>query len=160
MIVRPQTPAESKDFTDIYSQNNTKKKFYDEMTKKEQEAIKSEKPFAKKVALDDFNEHYEREVKNSMKKNGGYVKVEDIKPFKPDWDKYSNLDNFELVEEGEKDDTNLQNKNPGLNINIKWKKYKYKDYNYHITVMEDSSKAIKRAKGNLEELNETIKRKK
>lgn len=144
-IIRTQTSEEKKDFEDIWFNESkiSETQFYEELTKREQEAMKKEIPFARRIAIDDFKDHFETEKKNSMKKRGGFVVKTDIKQFKPNWKEYT--DNFKVIDSGESVDTNLSNKNPGLNVQIAWKKYQYKDYDYTVTVMEDGNKAIERA---------------
>ena len=153
-ITREPTEQEKADFTDISSkEDNALSKFYAELTSNEQKVIKKGLPFATKAATDDFKDYYEDEVKKNMRKNG-YLKPEEIKPFKINWAKYSDLVNFELLEEGEVSDSNLSKKNPGLDVAIAFKKYKYKGYRDTYTIMEEPAKAILRAKKKSKEIGE------
>ena len=71
---------------------------------------------------------------------------EEIKPVKINWNKYSDLSNFEVLEEGETPDEYLTKKHPGLDVRIKKVVYRFKGYSNKYTVMEEPSLAIQRAK--------------
>lgn len=145
-IIRQQNSDEKKDFEDIWfkEEDKSKQSFYNELAKKEKEAMEKLEPFARKIAIEDFSDHFKNEKELSMKKHNGFVIKSEIKPFKPDWKKYGK-DNFEILETGEISDTDLNKKNPGLDIKVAFKKYQYKDYSYTVTVMEDGQKSIERA---------------
>lgn len=102
-------------------------------------------PFAAQPARLEFNDYYELEVKKNIRLNG-YLVVEDIKPFEMDWSKYSDLKNFEVIDEGEREDEHLSAKNPGLNVQFKYIKYKFIGYSNTYTVMEHRDSALRRAK--------------
>ena len=145
-IIRQPTEQEKKDFTDISfkDKNSARAKFEEELAKKGQEAIKKGLPFATKPARDEFNDYYEDQAQKSMRKNG-FVDPNDIKPLKMDWKKYSDINNFDMIDEGEINDPQLTKHNPGLNVMIAFKKYKYHGYANTFTVMEDSVSALNRA---------------
>lgn len=157
-VVRRQTEAE-KDLTPISSDGdsigfipimgpdnkpNAKDVFMKEAKKQEQIARKANKPFAMQVAIEEFNEYFENQAKLSMRKHG-YVKVDDIKPLKVEWKRYSDLENFELIDERERHDENLS-KMYKFRVAMKLKKYRFKGYRYKYTVMEDADSAIQRGK--------------
>jgi len=153
MIERNPTAEERTDFEPIGKGNDiAKDKFYDELTKQEQNATKKGLPFASKVAIDDFNDEHKKQVDASMRKNGGFVLPSDLKVIKMDWKKYSDLSNFDLIDEGEVADGNLTKHNPGLDVKIQYKRYKYKGYNNTYQMMEDATSAILRARKKLKEL--------
>src|SRR3989304_9296357 len=93
-IIRKQTSEEKKDFEDIWFSETkiSEFQFYEELAKREAECMKKEIPFARKIAIEDFKEHFENQKKESIKKHGGYAVKSDIKPFKPIWKEYT--DNF------------------------------------------------------------------
>ncbi len=124
---------------------NAKERFEDTLSSEEQKALKQSKPFAAQPARLEFNDYYELEVKKNIRLNG-YLVIEDIKPFKMDWTKYSDLKNFEVIEEDEREDEHLSRKNPGLDVQFKYTKYKYIGYSNTYTVMEHRDSALKRAK--------------
>lgn len=145
-IIRTPTVDEKKDFENIaYKEETALSKFYEEMGKAQQVALKKGLPFAEKAATDDFKDYYDQVKKENVRRNG-YLVASEIKPLKLDFAKYSDLKNFELVEETEVSDAQLAKQNPGLDIKIAQKKYKYKGYGSHVYfVMEDPQAAIKRA---------------
>lgn len=147
-INRPQTEAEKKDFESIIKNRNkptAKDKFNSELAKHQQEAVKKALPFAEQAVRDDFNDYYTEQEKK-VRREYGYFNVEAIKPLKIEWSKYSDLKNFELIEEGETYDREMSRKNPGININVKFKKYKFKGYSNIYRVQEDEASAVSRAK--------------
>ena len=161
-ITREQTTEEKKDFTNIFDREiDTRAKFEKELGLKMLEATKKGLPFAAKACRDDFNDYYKAEVAKSIRKNGFYD-PSDVKPIKVDFNKYMDLANFELLEEGEQSDENLTKHNPGLDVKAAFKKYKYKGYSNTYTMMEDGPTSILRARAKLRELeSETpVKRKK
>jgi hypothetical protein len=148
-IVRSPTEEERKDFIPLADPKirfkNPTEKFIEELCKQEQIASKKRLPFAAQVATNEFNDYYKNLVQTHMRKYG-YVKFEEVKAIKMDWNKYSDLKNFELVDEGEKYDEDLSKSNPGLNVMIEFKKYKHKEYDLFYQVNEDRASAIARAK--------------
>jgi hypothetical protein len=153
-IIRSPTEEERKDFIPIADPRkrgkNAKEKFEEELCNHQQEAAKKGLPFCDRAVKDDFNDYYKNQVQTHTRKYG-YVKVEEIKPIKMDWNKYSDLKNFELLEEGERFDEHLTKINPGLTVMIKWTRYKYRDYENEYMIMESGSDAINRAKKKLKE---------
>ena len=147
-IIREPTAEERRDFTPLTGGSKSKTSnevFEEQLAGAEQKAIKEGKPFAAKVARDDFNDMIQDQVKKSVRKNG-FIEWSEIRMPKMDWSKYSDLKNFELVDEGEKADEHLTKTNPGLQVMIKYKKYKFEGYSNTYTVMEDGAAAIARAK--------------
>ena len=102
-------------------------------------------PFASRAARDDFKDYYDLEVKKNIRKNG-YLEASEIKPLKMDWTKYSNLKNFTIFDEGERQDEYLTKVNPGLFVQSRYKKYQFKGYGNIYTAMEDGPSSLKRAK--------------
>lgn len=147
---RNQTEEEKRDFKDIgpYQNKDPKSKFMDAMCKKRIESQKLGKPFFKKAAIDDFNEHYSNQAKTSLRMNG-YVKSEDITLFEPNWDKYSSVENIKFIEIRDVRDPNLSKKFP-YDIFFKEVRYKYIGYGpnnmANLSVMEPEQFAMKRAK--------------
>lgn len=145
-IIRQPSEEEKKDFVDISrSRQTAEEKFKRELVKQEKQATIEGKPFAARVALDEWNEHYQNQAKLQIRKYG-YVKPEEVQPLKMDWKKYSDLKNFELIDEGYKVDDYLTKINPGLTVMVKWKKYQFKGYSNTYRVMESGPDAIARAK--------------
>jgi len=155
-IVRPQTDAE-KDLSPITSDGDStgfipimgpdnklgaKEIFIKEAKKQEKAAGKANKPFAMQVAIEEFNDYFENQAKISVRKHG-YVKRDEIKPLKVNWEKYSDIKNFEIVDERERYDEHLSRLYK-VNVSLKLIKYKYKGYRYLYTVMEDPNTAIQR----------------
>lgn len=147
---RAPTLDEKKDFIDIGPSRgkDCKTRFLDELAHKRAEAGAKKLPFFKKAAMDDFDEYYKEAVKVSMRKNG-YVKIDEIKPLKMDWAKYSSKDSIRLVETVEQYDSNLSKKYP-FQVFLKAFRYKYAGYGQegvpNMSIMEDEEYGIKRAK--------------
>ena len=149
-IFRPQNEEEKKDFKDIgpYRQKDPKTIFLTELANKRSEKTKVKIPFFKKAAMDDFDDYYKEEVKKSVRKNG-FAKLDEIKPIKMNWSKYSSTDSIKLVEVTEQRDANISKKFP-FDVFVKVFRYKYKGYgnegDYNISIMEDETEAVKRCK--------------
>ena len=120
-------------------------KFEAELGIKELEATKKGLPFAKVVARDDFQRAIQSQIDEQMKEYGNVEFPEKLKLPEMDWDKYSDLKNFELIDEGSTYDPNSTKNNPGLRVSMKKKTYKFKGYGNKYTVMEDEPSAIHRA---------------
>ena len=153
IIVAP-TDNQKKDFTPIIDPSKRKsvqEEFNEKLNEEMQKAMKKGLPFCDRAAKDDFKEGYEEQAKKSMRENG-YVKREDIKPVKLDWSKYSNLKNFEVIQEGETYDRYLTRINPGLEIFAKKTVYKFIGYSNKYTIMEDGPSSIRRARQKLKDL--------
>ena len=156
-IIRTPTEQEKKDFQNIgFKEDIARQKFEKELATEFQKAMKKGMPFADKAARAEWKDYYEQQTKESLRKNG-YVDLSEIKPFKVDWAKYSDLSNFEVLEEGEMADANLTKHNPGLDVKCAYKKYKFNGHFHNYTVMESASDAILRARKNLRELEEDSK---
>ncbi len=128
-------------------------KFKKEVIKFEQKATKESKPFARHAAMDDRSE-YQEKVKQTIKRMGYLPK--DFQKYKTDWKKYSDIKNFKLVETKERPDTNLSNKNPGLNVTSLTKVYQYTGYDNKYIIMESGPDSIKRAVINRAKLDKAI----
>jgi len=135
-ILREQTESEQKDFKSIVSTDlDAETSFKDELNKEKVKMARLKKPFADKAILSEWTEHYESEVKRIVREKG-FVDVTKIKQFKVDFSKYSDLKNFELIEEGEARDDYLS-KRLNKEVFSKFKKYKFKGYYHTYTLMED-----------------------
>ncbi len=156
----PDTDGDSTGFIPIMGPDNkpTAKNVFIRQAK-EQEKIAGKKglPFAMQVALEEFDEYFETQAKISMRKNG-YVKADEIKPLKVEWEKYSDLKNFKIVKEDEVPDDNLSNKNPGLNVTAKKIEYRFKGFEkYLYRVMETKENSILRARANRKKLTNELR---
>lgn len=155
-IYRQPTEAEAKDFRDIgpYKKKDAQTSFLTELAHKRSEKTKKKIPFFKKAAMDDFKEYYKEEVKKSIRRNG-FLKMDDIKPIKMNWDKYSSPQNIKLVEVTEVRDANISKKFP-FDVFVKVYRYKYNGYgregDYNISVMEDEWEAVKRTKAQYDQV--------
>jgi len=162
-IYREQNQDEKRDFRDIgpYKKKDPKVNFLTDLANKRSEKTKQKIPFFKKAAIDDYEEYYKEEVRKSIKKNG-YMKPEDIKPIKMDWNKYSSPDNIVLVEITVQRDSYASKKQP-FEVFVRTYRYKYDGYGeegaYNISIMEDEQDAVKRLKAEYEnkEFKETSK---
>lgn len=148
-IIRNPTTEEKRDFTPLANARPKKKLSVEEQFKEDiglniKKASQKGLPFAEVPCRNDFYDHYNQQVKLSVRKNG-FLDPEDIKNVKVDWDKYSDLKNFELIEEGDQYDEELTKRNPGLHVACKFKKYRYKGYSNIYIIMEDGPSAVKRA---------------
>ena len=122
----------------------SKQKFENDLGEHMTVAIKKKLPFADRVAREDFENHFKGERDKALREKGS-VEAGDFTLFKPDWAKYSDLKNFEILEEKERTDEYLTKINPGLFVNVKAIKYQFRGYSNTYTVMEDGPSAIKRA---------------
>jgi len=145
-IIRTPTDTERKDFIPLAGvpARNPEDEFNRELGKHKAKAIKEGRPYADKAARIEFEEYYEKAKKDNIKKNG-YLKPEEIKPFKPDFEKYGKIENFELLEEGEQYDEHLSARHH-IPVYLKKRKYRYKGYFHTYVIMEDPQKAIERAR--------------
>jgi len=152
-IVRKQTEAEkdmtpdadgnTPGFISIINNPKTAQSEFNKQLIKEQKKVGNTKPFADQVARADFDDHYRLEAQKSMRKNG-FVKAEEIKPLKMDWSKYSDLKNFELLEEKETPDAGLTSRYK-VPVFLKTKIYKFKGFSKKYRLMEDGAQALQRA---------------
>jgi len=126
-------------------QKTSHEKFETELGEKELEATKKGLPFAKVVARADFQAAIKSQIDEQLRQYGSVEYPEKIKLPEMDWNKYSDLKNFELIDEGETYDPYLTKTNPGLSVNASKKVYRFKGYGNKYTVMEDGPGAIKRA---------------
>jgi len=147
-INRAPTKEEQRDMI-IIGKRTPQDEFTEELA---QEAVKAHKkglPFAEQAAKKDRAEHHRIEVNRLMAKYGkGYFTEEMNKEYKHhemDWAKYSDLNNFEIVNEFEVKDPGLTKKH-NLPISQKGTKYKFKDHFETYTMMEDEHESYMRAK--------------
>ena len=147
-MLREQNTQEKNDFIPISTPRGRvltpEEKFKKEVIKHEQQAVKEFKPFASQVLNIEFKDNIKEQADKS-KKLHGHVKREEIVQPEVDWKRYSDLKNFDLIEEGEQFDDALS-KRHNLSIYIKFKKYRFKQYSYEYTIMEDPNKSIQRAR--------------
>ena len=135
---------------------NAREKFEIELQAQELRATQNAKPFARHAAREDFNKAIKVQVDDQVRKYGSVEKPEELKLPVVDWDKYSNLSNFDLTEEKNVADTNLSKHNPGLNVLVKTLVYKFKGYGQIYKVMESGPDAITRAIKTRAKLDQTI----
>jgi len=124
---------------------NAREKFEVELHKAEADATMNGLPFARHVAREDFNQAIKSQVDKQLREYGSIEKPEELKLPKIDWNKYSDLKNFDKIKEHERPDTNLSKHNPGLNVMSKVVTYKFKGYGFIYKVMEGGPESISRA---------------
>ena len=137
-------------------QPNAREKFELELQKHEQEATKTSLPFARHAVRDDFNQKIKVQVDKQLREYGSVEKPEELKLPIIDWNKYSDLKNFDFIETHERPDGNLTKHNPGLNVKVKCDQYKFKGYGQTYKVMESGPDAITRAIKNRAKLDKSI----
>ncbi|MCH7534277.1 MAG: hypothetical protein IH948_00745 [Bacteroidetes bacterium] len=106
----------------------------------QQEAQKNGLPFARIPAKDDVEEVEALKTK-TLKRQGHLV---GWKEPKIDWSKYSNLKNFDVIDEGQVQDANLS-KLHRIPVFVKYKTYQYKGYENTYRVMEIVEVSLQRA---------------
>jgi len=147
-IIRNPTPEEKMDFIPIATRSgkviSPEIKLAIILAEEGQKALKKGLPFAAQVARDDWKEAYESQIKASKKKHGS-VDPADIKLVEMDFSKYSNLKNFDVIEEGDKFDEHLS-KRSNLQVFVKFTIYRFKGYSNTYIIMEDPYNAIDRAR--------------
>lgn len=135
---------------------NAREKFEIELQSHEAEATKKALPFARHVAREDFNQAIKSQVDEQLRLYGSIEKPEELKLPVIDWNRYSDVANFDILKEDQRADSNLTNKNPGLSVMVAYKVYKFKGYGQIYRVMEDGPSAITRAIKNRALLDKTI----
>lgn len=122
---------------------SVKDRFEARIAKEGQIAIKKGLPFATIVVreeIKDLQDEFDKKFKRQ-----GYVKNFKIPTLDEiDWKKYSDVKNFEVLEEGKEHDKYLS-KIHRLPVFIKYTKYKYKGFSNTYTVMEAEESALIRA---------------
>lgn len=113
-------------------------------------------PFAEQVARIEFMGHWTDQRDKALREKGK-LEAGDFKAPKTNWKKYSNLDNFEKLDEGERLDEHLTKINPGLHVMAKWIKYKFNGHVGTYKLMEDGPSSIKRAREKIVKEEERIK---
>ncbi len=131
-------------------------KFEIELQKNEKQATKNSLPFARHVAREEFNTAIKSQIDKQLRQYGSIEKPEELKLPIMNWDKYSNLKNFEVIEEHEQPDSHLTKHNPGLSVVVKCITYKFKGYAQTFKVMESGPDAILRAIKKRAKLDQTI----
>ena len=119
-----------------------KDKFEKQIMAKEQEAMKEGLPFAIS-ALREETRDLAKAWETRWRRRGYVDDKKDPHP-RVDWEKYSNLKNFEVVQEGEQLDQQLTKVNK-FPIFVKWIKYQFKEFPQSYTVMESAESAVERA---------------
>ena len=148
-MFREQTEEEKRDFIAITTSSGAPVKTAEEVFRgliadKQQEAMKKGLPFASKAVMDLWVSHYTAE-KSRITNKLGYFDPSQVKQLNVDWDKYSDLKNFDVIEESERYDDHLSKRHNEL-VYIKYKTYQYKGYYHKYTVMEDGILALQRIK--------------
>jgi len=135
--------------TNIIGVKTPESEFREELA---QEAVKAHKkglPFAEQAAKKERAEYHRKELQRLFSKYGkGYLTEEMNKEYKHiemDWTKYSDLNNFEIIEEFEVKDPGLS-KEYNLPISQKAIRYKFKNHFETYTIMEDKHESYMRAK--------------
>ena len=154
-VERTMTPSELKNLTvdgvkginlDKRAQvPNAKDKFEAELRNQEVIANKKRLPFARAVARFDFDDPIKAEVETQRRKYGRVEHPEKLHLPKIDWKKYSDLKNFEIIDEKEVLDVNLSKVNQGLNVKTRCIKYKFKGYPQVYNIMEMGEDSVARA---------------
>ena len=120
-----------------------KSRFEKRIIKEEKKAYSEGLPFPVwavsaevKDIQDDFNKKFRRQ---------GYIRGFKIPTLDElDWSKYSDLKNWEVIDQGAKHDAHLS-KIHRLPVFVKWTKYMYKGYSNTCTLMEGEELAVIRA---------------
>ena len=131
-------------------------KFEIELQKHEKQATKEGLPFARHVAREEFNAAIKSQIDKQLREYGSIEKPEELKLPIMEWTKYSNLKNFDLIEEHEQPDSHLTKHNPGLSVACLCTTYKFKGYSQTFKVMESGPDAILRAIKNRAKLDKVI----
>ena len=117
-------------------------KFEIKMAEEEKKANKQSLPFAisaLRAETSDATANWEKRWKRR-----GYVDIKKDPYPTVDWKRYSDVKNFDTLEEDEKLDASLSDKHR-LPITIKYIKYKFKGFTNTYTVMEEPSISVDRA---------------
>ena len=151
-IIRYPERSELKDFiplqTPIGKVTSPKDKFNERIANEQLKATKKGLPFAEVAVRADVIDEMEKYLK-VWKRTGDNNK--DWNP-KIDWDKYSDLKNFEIIDTGKTYDKQSSKENR-LPVFVKYKTYKYKGFSNTYTVMEQEEMAIQQALEALEGRN-------
>jgi len=115
-------------------------KFLERLTLEREKAMKKGLPFcdaAARADVEDIRVKIDKELSRQ-----GFVTSKI--PTDLDWSKYSDLKNFEIIDEGEKLDAELT-KHHRVTVNVRYKTYKFKGFKNTYTVMESGEEALQRA---------------
>ena len=137
-------------------QLNAREKFELDLQKNEAIAGVARLPFARHAARKDFDTAIKVQVDKQLALYGSIEKPEELKLPIMDWDKYSDVKNFDNLGEHERNDSHLTKNNPGINVKMKVTTYKFKGYGQTYKVMEDGPSAITRAIKERAKLDQTI----
>ena len=147
-IFRPPTKEEQQNMK-IIGKRSPQDEFVEKVYSEKAKAAKKDLPFADQVATEEWNESHRQEGRRlNLKYGKGYLTNEAIKEYKHptlDWEKYSDLKNFDLIREREVKDDDLS-KRHNLPIKRKLKVYRYKNYNKTYTMMNSEHEAFMDAK--------------
>ncbi len=150
-IIREPEKSELRDFIPLQTPTgrvvSPKDKLSARIGKEMLKATKKQLPFADAATRADIKDLSDAEQKRWERE--GVVK--DWNP-EIEWNKYSDLDNFEVIDEGEIHDRQAS-KEHKLSINMKFTTYKYKGFSNRYMVMESIDKAIQRALDKIERRN-------
>ena len=122
-----------------------KDRFETQITKKEIIAIQEGLPFAISALRAETSE-LARTWETRWRRRGYVDDKKDPQP-KVDWQRYSNVKNFSILNEGEKLDAELSKVNK-FPVFVKWTKYKFEEFPETYTVMESAESAVERALAN------------
>ncbi len=143
-ITRVPTKDEQRNMQ-IIGQAQPKDKFTEELHKRKAQAGKKGLPFCDAAAKDDWTEQHRTESTRLIRKYGkGYLTKEAIIEYKQpkmDWEKYSNLDNFEVFQVKSMKDDDLSKRN-NMPIARTLTVYKYQGYANTYTMMNSEQEAI------------------
>ena len=120
--------------------------FEEVMAKESQKAIRNKLPFAEATARADYRDKLEAWDKTYRRQ--GYASKKKPTFEDVDWSRYSDLKNFELIDEGQTRDKGLS-KEYKVSVYVRWKKYQFKGFSNTYTVMEDPDESLARTLGDL-----------
>ena len=146
-IIRDPTSEELRTYIDVPLDNASgrvltpRDKFNKKLAGEEQKAVKKRLPFAAAAARADVKDIVDS--LNKKLKRQGYIE-DDYELPDVDWSKYSNLKNFEVIDQGVESDLHLS-KIHRLPVFVKYTKYRFKGYSNTYTVMEGEDEAVQRA---------------
>lgn len=117
-------------------------RFEEQIAKEEKRIIQKALPFAINVLRAETAE-LARTWETRWRRRGYVDDKNDPQP-KVDWTRYSDLDNFEVLDSGEKHDPQLSKVNK-FPVFVKWSTYQFKGFPNKYTVMESAEAAVDRA---------------
>jgi len=148
-IIRDPTRSELRDFVPLQTPSGKVKspqdRFSESIAVEQQKAMKKGLPFAEAAVRAEAKD-MATEAEKKWKRQG-YVD-KDWNP-KIDWNRYSDLKNFEEVDKGHVHDRYLSNVHR-LPVFINYVRYKFKGFSNTYTVMEGEETAVQRARDAVE----------